>query len=652
MNDSYKNPFSGKSASTLDEKSILDYWCDPFSYQMFDGIREEDVYLEETNIVFAGGRATGKSMFLRYWSFPVQSLLARTSNLKFADNIKKNEGLGVYLRIRGATLRSLQGYGLSGDHWHALFTHFFELLVAREYAEALSVLFEEGSLSAEEFSVKFAPKLKELLDCGEIESVTDLMKELDRRIQWVDRFRGDVAFFRKPFQPDGRIFTAQSISFEIAHLIRAYFSPQVNVNVLILLDEYENFLEYQQILVNSILKFTEAHIKFRIGMRLEGFRTFKVVDKDDYIKEGREYRSVEFEEIISTSNEYSKFLMDIATRRLEAIPELQERGFTDIAKILAPREDLELEAAELTKNEPDKAYEYFLKTLLVPKEQLNQVRIANHPLMELMNFIWLYKGVSPDATRKSMDDYLSKRKTEAAKKYGNDYVKKYKLSLMFLLCRIHKKRKKYYSFRTFMFLSSGIVGHFIELCRSTFAVAGWADSEGLILNGTISKEDQDTAAFEVSAIEKRQIHRIEDYGGELSTFVENIGNVFREYQRDFKMTYPETNQFTINIDSLRSKELEKPLRAAIKWSVVMRKPRMQRSGPSEGFHDIYTLNRIFSPIFQISYRTRGGESLNLDQERLAKLTSSKLDSYTEFLPFRKTPRKKKSLNNTLFELDE
>jgi hypothetical protein len=85
-----------------------------------------------------------------------------------------------------------------------------------------------------------------------------------------------------------------------------------------------------------------------------------------------------------------------------------------------------------------------------------------------------------------MNDYIKGEKTDAGKKYHNDYINKYKLSLSFLFCSIYRTNKLYYSFNTFAFLSSGIIGHFIELCRIAFDEASWADSEKLVTEGVIS----------------------------------------------------------------------------------------------------------------------------------------------------------------------
>lgn len=605
MSDSYRNPFSGVNAVQLKEDAILDYWCSPFTYNIFSEIKQADIYREENNIVLMGGRSTGKSMFLRYWSYPIQFKRAEKERKKPMDVINRNKGIGFYFRIDSPILKSFFGYDLDVEHWTSLFTHYFELTVGIQYLEALRRLQDDPSISEQADKSDFVPKVCELLRLPPQQRLEPVITELDRRLRFIDTYRGDVTFHKKPFEPDGPVFPSESLSFGIANLIIECFESFKDLNIIILLDEYENFLTYQQMMVNALLRFTKPQVKFRIGMRLEGFRTFKMMGTEDFIKEGREYRKVIFEDISNQNSDYPKFLAEIAKKRLEHVRELREAGFVDIRKILSLREDLEEEARDLIKNDPHRVFNQFLKASGIQKRDLEKVRSPENPLMELLNMIWILRGVSADETRQSMTEFLAKKKTKRAKKYRLDYVDKYKLSLMFLLCSIYRKEKQYYSFNTFSFLSSGIVGQFIELCRRSFANAEWRDRDALLEEGKISHEDQTRAAGDCSIAEKQQISRIEDYGGTISRFVEKIGNIFRAFHADHRLRYPEVNQFATNVEALRDENIKCALQAAIKWSVIQKKRTMHRSGPSEPLQDIYAVNRIFSPSFQISYRTRG-----------------------------------------------
>ncbi len=645
MKNSYSNPFSGVNAVQLDTDLILKYWCNPFTYNLFSEIKDEDIYGDSNNIVLMGGRSTGKSMFLRYWSYEVQIKICEEKKITLHDLIQQNKGVGFYFRIDGAKLKSFQGYGFSQEYWTSVFTHYFELIVGRQYIEVLRFLENEKTIEENILQQTLIPKLCGLLDFTRIDTLEKILDEFDSRLKEVELYLGNVPFYKNEFKPKERGFSSQSISFEIPELLILIIPSFKSLNLVLLLDEYENFLIYQQKVVNTMLRFTKPHIKFRIGMRLEGFKTFGMIADEDFIKEGREYRKVVFEEIVNKSKEYQEFLYEISRKRLEAIPLLNEKGFTDIKKILLNKEDLVQEALELYKKNPNKIIEHFSKK--IPIKDLEQVRCPTNPLLELMNCIWLTRKVSVEKTNKSMNDYLTKIKSDDEKKYQNDYIRKYKLALAFLICSIYQTRKQYYSFNTFAFLSSGIVGHFIELCRRSFAAADWGDKEILFNDGIIKKECQNKAAIDFSSAEKQQIARIETYGGLISKFVENIGNIFTEFHKDSKMRYPETNQFAINLDSIQDKELQNAMKAAVRWTIIQRKPNLQRSGPSESLHDIYTINRIFSPSFQISYRTRGGESITLNEAKLKKLMTDDKVNCGDYLKVDEIQTKEELKNNTL-----
>lgn len=653
MKDLYSNPFSGVNAVQLDTDLILEYWCNPFTYNLFSEIKEEDIYGDPNNIVLMGGRSTGKSMFLRYWSYEVQIKICQRDDITLHELIQKNKGVGFYFRIDGAKLKSFQGHGFSQEFWTSVFTHYFEIIVGRQYIEVLRYLEKEKTIDKKIIQQALIPKLCSLLDFKEIDTLEKVLDQFDLRIKEVELYLGNVPFYKNEFKPKERGFASQSLSFEIPELLTSILPTFQSLNIILLLDEYENFLEYQQRVVNTLLRFTKPHIKFRIGMRLEGFRTFYMISEEDFIKEGREYRKVVFEEMVNKDSGYQQFLIDICRKRLEAIPILKERGFTNIKSILCLSENLEEEAIEIAHSKPDKIFEFFFKKFPkdfpknIQKEDLEKVRYPQNPLLELLNLIWLTRGVSAELTFKAMNDYLQKvPESKDGEKYRRDYIDKYKLTLTFLLCSIYRRNKQYYSFNTFAFLSSGIVGHFIELCRRSFAAADWGDPDKLLNNGIILKKFQHQAATDFSNAEKQQIARIETYGGLISKFVENVGNIFRGFHLDFQMRYPETNQFAINVDSIQDENMRNTMKAAVRWTIIQRKPKMQRTGPSESLQDIYTLNRIFSPSFQISYRTRGGKSISLNENSLKKLMTEDKVNLRDYLIVDEIQTKKEPKNNS------
>lgn len=646
MKNSYRNPFEGINAGKLNDEDILEYWCSPFSYKLFSEIKESDIFSDPNNIVFMGGRSTGKTMFLRYWSYQVQlkkAIRDKISGEKIIKYFADQGGVGFYLRIDGPVLRSFEGFNINATSWVSIFTHYFELVVGRAYIEFLSEMVRQKALAESDAST-FLVEIKKLIDSSECENLNQVLLYFDDCIREVDQYRGQVPFYSNDFKPS-KGFASQTLSFGIPKLIVKTLSQfEEGFNFIILIDEYENFLVLQQQMVNTLLRFSDSKINFRIGMRLEGFRTYEMISNDDYIKEGREYRKIIFDDVLQKDQNYRNFLIEVSKKRLEKIDIFKSKGLVNIKTFLGDSENLEEEALDLVKKNPLQHFKHF-KDLLsnFSADEIELLKYPANPLIELLNIIWLKRNVPILEINKAMKGYLAKKKDALSQKYKMDYVDKYKLSLMILLSSIYRRNKAYYSFNTFSFLSSGIVGHFMELCRRSFAYAAFENKDIMIDTGSITIDQQSKAAREVSDAELQQLQRIETHGSNIYRFISNLGNTFRDFHKDDKIKYPETNQFAFDFGSLEDPKYKNSFRDAIKWSAIQRKTALQQATPGKHLKDIYTLNRVFSPSFQISYRTRGGYSIPLSAEDVIYLMSTQDAKTSKYL--KEDGRKKKKDND-------
>lgn len=189
---------------------------------------------------------------------------------------------------------------------------------------------------------------------------------------------------------------------------------------------------------------------------------------------------------------------------------------------------------------------------------------------------------------------------------------------MFVLCDLHETEINYYGFNTFCFLASGLIRRFILLCRAAFEIAEFEDQNKLINGGTISSSIQAKAARDVAKRQYAKIVRIPIHGKEIQNIMDNIGYLFASYHRDWLISYPEQNQFTI-IDQYISESHKKILDSAESWSVIQRRPRRQSSSPGKRRTVIYVLNKIYAPYFKYSVRTRGGINIELDAEDISNM---------------------------------
>ena len=190
---------------------------------------------------------------------------------------------------------------------------------------------------------------------------------------------------------------------------------------LVLLDEYENFSRRQQRALNTLLKFPRKDVTFRVGMRLEGFHTADTISPDEFIKVGRDYTAVVFEDVLTKNTEYQSFLKDVARRRLEAEPFFRQKQWCDIQMFLGAREDVEIEARELLRGktrrtrhlEKSCSWSWLIVRKVWPWAAL---AYPENPLLEMLNAVWLMRGQSIKDIRQGMRDYLEQPKDRVAGK--------------------------------------------------------------------------------------------------------------------------------------------------------------------------------------------------------------------------------------------
>lgn len=109
------------------------------------------------------------------------------------------------------------------------------------------------------------------------------------------------------------------------------------------------------------------------------------------------------------------------------------------------------------------------------------------------------------------------------------------------------------------------------------------------------------------------------FGESIRKLILNLGNMFAEFHKDRRARYPETNQFVL--DKLELEEMNSTtLNMALRWSMIVKKSAPQRlSVDINKRGDIFYINRIFSPLFNISYRTRGGFNVSIEKDEFAKM---------------------------------
>ena len=115
--------------------------------------------------------------------------------------------------------------------------------------------------------------------------------------------------------------------------------------------------------------------------------------------------------------------------------------------------------------------------------------------------------------------------------------------MMYILLGLYAQNKKYYSFNTFAYLSSGAVNDFISLCRNVFYLLDETYYANAALIPVIPIVLQARGAENTAIEQMDKIRLCSEYGTEMYSFAMNIGGLFKLLHRDIYAKYPETNQF-------------------------------------------------------------------------------------------------------------
>jgi hypothetical protein len=618
----YKNPFAEYNTNIMSSEQISELFAEPF---VLFTIPESDITSDKSSIVFIGGRGTGKTMLLRQFSYNVQMITIGSKT--FLEKVRKDKYIGIYFRVDNPLLRSLDAFKSSGSDSNlqeSVFTHYFELTIFKDYLEVVKILLNDANIKSEDS--RYSSIVTELFQMipkasgQESKDIDGLLRYVIRQINYIWEFQSQKAIDIDDslrFNPECSLILQGRLTNEFCNSRVLNIIGLDNIVILLLIDEFENFSERQQMVLNAAMRFTkDCGARLRIGMRPNGFKTYATLSSEEFIKVGRDYKKVEIgNPLVFKSNDklYPELIKKIAEKRLALVPMFNGKCIVDF---LGQEENLEAEAKSIVGGktihfdvylkEIKKAYGdededkvlFTMKSLFLFKDE--------NPLFEMECLRLLLNGKSIAYVKKALSDYKNHVKSEESKKFSDDYDRKYKLSFVFVLCSIYRREKKgYYGFVDYCHLSSGIIGCFLELCRRVFDLAFFKESEALY-KGEISSELQTEAAYEYAYSERDMIQRIAKFGSKLQIFVNNIGNVFSYIHKDLYIRYPETNQFPLATNlSMDNKSL---LDLACMWSLVIKKPNVQDINGKNNKQDMYVLSRVFAPVFKISYRTRGGFS--------------------------------------------
>ena len=351
----YKNPFSEFDTNVMSSEQISEFFTEP--YDSFT-IPESKIIYDKSPIIFVGGRGTGKTMLLRQFSYNVQKISRAGKN--YLEKLKETKYIGIYFRVDKPLLQSIASLGkvCSIENFEeAIFTHFFELTIFKEYIEIIKLLEKDANIVYKDDL--YSEILSEIMSIFPIPegqvfcSIDDLLRFVIDQINYIWEFQSRKAIDideSVKFMPKCNLIHQGRLSDEFCKTRVFELLGLSEITILLLIDEFESFSEKQQMVINAAMRYNKEYgIRLRIGMRPYGFKTYDTVNSEDFVKEGRDYSKIEFDNPLvkkQNNKRYFNLVEKIAKKRLASVPMF---AGMNIINILGDEEDLEAEAKDIVK---------------------------------------------------------------------------------------------------------------------------------------------------------------------------------------------------------------------------------------------------------------------------------------------------------------
>jgi hypothetical protein len=591
--------------------------------------------------VIVGGRGCGKTMLLRFLSH--ESVFSKHRHTIPSSAIAH---VGLYWRADTQFATLMKGSGRSTDQWAAAFNHLVALIITSELLDSLESIASStaGVISPDAVESLTFERLRAFSPALGI-GYQELRNDLEQRLWTFESWIANLGTIAQPLFLPGRSF--------VQAVIRAVISqaPQFTDTVFhVFVDEYENLLEYQQRIVNTYLKHSEAPLVFNLAMKRNGFVTKKTVGEESIV-DVADYRTHDLESYI-LEKDFGLFAGEVLflTLAVGGLPSpvsvdllrdasrLDERAsvkyraslLQQVRRIFPGISPAELAARVIHDDALRRQLERQIRTALDQRKSLLSVSdfvLPEHPEATIVSAALLRRK------RVTVDEVLAelgKLKTGGQNKFTGptNWVHNNLVGCLLALYEPQYKVCPLYSgFDAFVGLSRGNLRHFLELCHKSLSGAAM-ELEGH--EGGTTLEAQAQAARQVSAGFLGQVKSFGRLGNRLHGFVLSLGSLFALAHRRPTQSEPEICHFVVTGGPSKSESAGSEfILEAVKWSVVFEEEETKLKDGLQPASFEYVLNPIYAPYFNISFRKK--RKLELTQEEFNVLAGGDYDKVSGLL---------------------
>jgi hypothetical protein len=624
------NPFGVTKCDDFSDEEIFRFWIEPA------GISAVHL-LQPTRLMpmqVIGGKGSGKTHLLRYFSRPVQLMRQGSTRSPLVD---RQGFIGIYVKCDSLNASRFSGKGQQEELWSAVFQYFLDLWLAQILLSQLPNL----SLSVQE---EIARRASDLFD----EPPTDVPQTLEHLVGLLRGFQRDIdiAINNLPLtrKLDVRIKAGPSrLIFGLPHILGEAVAELRNTVFLYLLDEIENFNEAQQKYVNTLIRHRKGSCSFRVGSRLYGIKTSNTLEEETN-RRGSEFDVLELDSHwLRAKKKYVDFSERLCIRRLQAAGHFSGTITDDRQKLRNAFEEpssahfYQDYTARLVSKYEDWERPYFRKL----RDQLLRFAVGSrrlgvlsnddvqpiirrlqrppYPLLEKLNAFLLYKAWAKRANLQKASESISKQCLVFVQSGGrkpSTYFSAYQHfsgDMLAQLTRETSHKVRYLGIDTFIRMSSGLPRNLLIILKNAYDWAIFNDEEPFA-GKPISIESQERAVVESCSWFFEEA-RPEQNAEQVQRSVDRLAILFREIRYSDKPS--ECSLSTFSCPSQDIDETSKlSLRLAEDWSMLIRHVRGQKDRNSQRVDQKYQLSPMLAPRWNLPISRRGALALTAEEVNL------------------------------------
>lgn len=533
--------------------------------------------------VLQGGRGTGKTTVLRGLSYVGQYEILNSD----IDRFDNNSFIGIYYRANTNHVRAFDGKGVSDEKWMAIFEHYFNLIICWEMLHFLEwhKKLKEDDEELSEHACKLIASSLHL--SSKIDDFKSLLQVVE---QAMFEFQAEINNVS-----DGNIpkLSMAGVPIDIVAQQTQNLRQFRGKVYYLLIDEYENFTDYQQECMNTLIKHVPESYTIKIGVREMGWRVKNTHNKMESLNDPADYKLTRIEEFFTdpqTSDRFEEFASNVCNLRLKQLLDDENEKY-DIKKALINM-TIEEEAEKLNVEKTS------LCQLFLKKEKAKKLKLGIHPLYKFMIAYWA--ETHNRSLESTIDDYLTNI-VKWDRRYDN-----YKYSLLFKLNKgKYVKISKYYAgWNTFIKLANGNIRYLMALVYQSYSLHLEND---INVKTPVSVEHQTIAAKNVGWKNLTELEGSCMIGLQLTQLVQSLGTIFKRLAKDGEKTAPEIVQFDINGEI--SERTHEVLNLGVMNLALVRMPSNKLSSVKSIKDFQYQLHPIFAPYFDYSFRRKRKLSL-------------------------------------------